>query len=149
MSDNPGVRFTGAVLAAQSSNAFVHELAKLDVRCQIDPPATGATVRGLHDLHAALREEWLGVRLPPAQRRARLGEHLWALATDPREARSAWRGVKQDLPDSIERNLASAVRAVEYELRHLESPAWKRWAAKVPRAAGLPVAARLLDRFGR
>lgn len=45
------------------------------------------------------------------------------------------------------RNLLTALRAVEAEIRYLESPDWKRWAAAVPRAFGIPAVARYLDRF--
>ncbi|UIJ35082.1 hypothetical protein [Allobranchiibius sp. GilTou73] len=46
------------------------------------------------------------------------------------------------------KNLATSERAIDFEIRHLTSPGWKRIVAAGPRLAGTPALSKLLDRIG-
>lgn len=116
-----GTRAAAAVIAKQSPAAFIHELAKLDVRCQVDPRLASNVLNGLRALHELLERSLADLK---ATERSRMG-----------------------VPSKEARNLASSIRATEYEIRHLSSPAWKRAAARVPRVINMPVLSKVLDVF--
>lgn len=140
-----GRQMLGTIIAKESSGAFAFEVAKLDVRAQLDPNLRPELMRSLKDLERSLARELIDT-CPSQSKRA---EHMWGhvkrMATEPtrigKQSERLWR----ELPDSEERNLRGSIRVVDYELRYLESPDWKRNAAKVPRFFGLPAATKLLD----
>jgi hypothetical protein len=134
------------MIAGVSSEAFICELASLDVRCRLDPERQPEIVSRLREIESVIRSEWNAVRPDPAARRRRIWNQLSSLGEDPSSFRSVVQGVRGELPKAEERNLATSVRALEYEIRHLESPEWKRVTAAVPRFLGVPIAARLIDK---
>jgi hypothetical protein len=134
------------VIARQSSTSFINELAKLDVRCQLEPGLQSGTLESLRELEATLRGEWLEQRPDPADRRRRIVEHVRGISGRASSLSDAARRIKGELPPKEERELAASVRAVEYEIRHLEAPEWKRWVSKVPRTLGTPAVSKLLDK---
>lgn len=138
-------RMVGTMLAKESSGTFASELAKLDTVVRYNPAAVGDLITSLKELRRQLRSE-LSASAPSSGKRAkRTWTHIKHMATDPTEISSHAKKLRRELPDKSERNLSASLRACDYELRHLESPEWKRQAAKVPRLFGFPAASKLLD----
>ncbi len=135
----------GSMLAKQSSATFIDELAKLDVRAQNDPEFRPFLLPALQALEKSLTDDWTACRPQPAARRSRLMGHLRAAIDDPTRIMDHARSAMAELPPQEERNLASSVRAVQYEIRHLEAPEWRRTASSVPRALGMPALSRALE----
>ena len=133
------------VVAQTSKAAFLSEIASLDVRCALGPETTEEVLDRLRPIEADLRAEWDAHRPLPSARRGRIWGHLASLKQDPGSFAAVVRQVKGELPPVEERNLATCVRALSYEIRHLESPDWKRRASAVPRFFGVPIAAGLID----
>ncbi len=133
------------VVAQTSKTAFLSEIASLDVRCALGPEASEEVLDRLRRIEADLRAEWDANRPLPSARRNRIWGHLASLKQDPGSLADVMRQVKGELPPSEERNLATCVRALTYEIRYLESPEWKRRASSVPRFFGIPIAAGLID----
>lgn len=146
-----GVEFTtrrialAQIVARTSSTAFISELAMLDVRCAQESALQSEVVARLKDIETKLHQEWDAARPNPADRRRRVWGHLASLADDPSSFKSVVGKVKAELPQTEEKNLATSVRALQYEIRYLESPEWKRISSAIPRFFGVPIAARLID----
>jgi len=135
----------GSMLAKQSSATFINELAKLDVRAQNDPEFRPFMLPALQALEKSLSDDWNACRPQPAARRSRLMGHLRAAIDNPTGIMDHARSAIAELPPQEERNLASSVRAVQYEIRYLEAPEWRRTASRLPRALGMPALSRALD----
>lgn len=136
------------LLVAKSSRAiFIDELAKLDVRCAVEPRTAPSIIDGLGELERSLRKEWDSIRPEPGIRRNRLLGLMKQALDEPASVVDSAREAKEILPAREERELAASVRALEYELRYLESPEWKRAAAAVPRFMGVPAAQKLVDKL--
>jgi hypothetical protein len=139
--------FVGGIIARRSASSFISELAKLDVRCQLEPGLQPRTVESLYELKASLTEEWLGLRPNPAERRRRIVDRFRGTGEERSSLMDAAARLKEELPTKEERNLAASIRAVDYEIRHLEAPEWKRRMSTVPRFFGAPTISKLLDRL--
>lgn len=148
-----GRNFVGSILAKESSSAFIYELAKLDVQTRFDPSLTDELRSSLAALQDELKRELMDNwperegRVTRNLERAGFGKP-WATlvpmlrtAELVKNAKEIW----EDRPRKAERNVAAAERAVDYELRHLDRPEWKRMVAKVPRGMGFPALNKLLD----
>ncbi len=151
----------GVLLAKESPGLFVHQLAKADVACQLGLLSRPELVADLAALQGTLKEQLHAIperegRPERVRKHARDAAEVAWVAVRPgfkekiagaRDLVAGARRVWDERADKEERNLAASIRAVEFELRHLESPTWKRRAAAVPRVAGLPALSKLLDRF--
>ena len=133
------------IVARTSSEAFISELACMDVRCTLEPDQQHEVMMRLSAIHDSVQSDWTVTRPVPADRRRRIWGHLQSLADDPGSYRSVAKVVRSELPSEEELNLATATRALRSEIRHLESPDWKRQATAVPRFFSIPMAARLID----
>lgn len=140
-----GKYFLGTIIAKESAPLFAQELAKLDVRVQFDPTLEPELVRSLRKLKKALAAELTQIKPPTSDRAERVWGHLKRMANDPLEIGRHSKDLWREVPDAEERNLAASIRAIDYELRHLTSPEWKRQVARIPRLVGIPKATRLLD----
>jgi hypothetical protein len=132
-------------LASTSSSAFIGEVAKLDVSCMLDPSRQPTVLAGLKDLESDLHRRLNEIRPDSRQRRQRLRHHVLQMVADPADVVRHAKNAYAELPSAEERNLAASLRALEYELRHLASPGWKRLAHRVPRAFGMPAISKVLD----
>lgn len=151
----------GVAIAQESPQLFVHELAKMDVACQLGMITAPDLVSSLRDLQEQLIDQLNSIperegrvaRVTDGTKQA-AGAVMQALQASVlgkvqsggdlvQQGKAIW----DELPTKDERNLAASIRATEFEIRHLTSPIWKRRVAVVPRFMGVPAVSRLLDRF--
>jgi hypothetical protein len=134
-------------LVSVSSDALIEALARLDVLVGMEPERVPGTIAALEGIIVDLRSELKEVRPDDlGARRSRIAKALLDGVVQPTRLRRAARVAAEEFPVE-ERRLARALRAVDHELRHLQSTTWKRRAARVPRVLGVPSASRLLDRL--
>jgi hypothetical protein len=150
----------GVAIAQESPHLFIHELAKSDVAWQLRLLRKRLLLDELQDLHVQLVDQLKSI----PEREGRTSRVADKAAQAARMALKAVRpGLGQfksvgglvdqgkdlwdEFPTKDERNLAASARAVEFEIRHLAAPKWKRRAAAVPRFVGMPSLSKLLDRI--
>jgi hypothetical protein len=132
-------------IATRSSTAFVTELAKLDVACSMDPARHPRVLTGLHVVEESLKLGLGEIRPSSKDRRAIVIDQLRRARRDPGSAKAHLNNVKAEIPTKAERNLAASLRAIDYEIRHLNAPGWKRAVQSGARHVGASSLTRVLD----
>jgi hypothetical protein len=134
-------------LASASPSAFLDSLAKLDVLVVMDPGLLSEIITYLEGMEVELRTELKAVQPKDlVVRRTRIAKSLLRGVASPAAIPGVVRDVQTEV-SSEERDLMRALRAVDFELRHLRSPDWKRAASYLSRVMGVPSASKLLDRY--
>jgi hypothetical protein len=134
-------------LVSSSPDAFIEALARLDLLVVMEPDRQPRTVVALEGMRVDLRAKLDAVRpVDRGARRTRMTKALFDGVARPATFREAAKEAAGEVSVE-ERRLARALRAVDHELRHLQSKPWKRQAARLPRMLGVPSASKLLDRL--
>ncbi|CCH85808.1 protein of unknown function [Modestobacter italicus] len=119
----------------------------LDVLVAMEPSRTAEVITQLERLQADLKADLLAVQPDDlGARRARVALSVLRGVSQPTQIRGVVREVQTEV-SAEERRLVRALRAVDFELRHLRSPEWKRAVSRLPRVVGLPRASKLLDPY--
>lgn len=137
-----------ARLAGTSPSAFISELAKLDVVVERGGCSAADVVPALRVLESQLAESHeRALQAEGGYRAHRVVRTLGEAIRDPDKIAGLPNDVKHELKGSAATNLATAQRAVEYEIRHLTAEHWKRFVQKVPRWISMPALSKTLDRL--
>lgn len=135
-----------ARVSLESAAALIKELAKLDVTAELLPHRRSGIVAGLHRLEAELKSELATIRPPDlSARRVRTAKAVGKLFV-PTKQTEGFNDLRRDFPPGAERNAATACRAVDFEIRHLQATNMERLAYKVPRFVGAPALTKLRAR---
>lgn len=142
-----GGRRAWSHLASMSSDAFVDSVAKLDALVVEYPGLKPEIIAQLERLEVDLRADLKTVQPEDLNaRRVRMAGSVLRGLAQPLAIPGVVRDVRTEV-SAEERRLARALRVVDFELRHLRSPEWKRQVARLPRIMGVPSASKLLDPY--